>query len=673
MSKRLNRLANESSPYLLQHADNPVDWYPWGNEAIDTAKKYDKPIFLSIGYSACHWCHVMEHESFENEDIAKIMNENFVNIKVDREELPDIDEIYQRVSQLITGTGGWPLSVFLTPDLKPFYIGTYFPPEDRYGMPGFKTLLIKIADIWKNNKDAVKRQAEYIVKGIKEIDEFKIESKDIDRSILDEAAINLLENADMINGGFGSAPKFPNTMLLSFLLRYYRLSNISKFKDFVFLTLDKMSNGGIYDHIGGGFHRYATDSKWLIPHFEKMLYDNALLPIIYSEAFQLSHNDRYAQIVKETLDYVIREMRSDENVFYSTQDADSEGVEGKYYTFTESEIYDLFDTKDAMIICRYYGITKEGNFEGRNILHINDSMESIANDLSISINEVKDIITRAKGILLKAREKRVKPTRDDKIITSWNSLMISAFIKGYKITSNELYYKVAKDAIYFIKTKLSNNYELKHVYKNNTKIDAYLDDYAFYIQALLDIFEIDAREEYLELAINYTDYILEHFDSNELYYTSDKHDQLFVRPKSIYDLSLPSATSIVIYDLIRLYHYTQKDTYRVKAMELSKRYASLAAENPFAFSSILNNIYMLVKKPIEITLITNDINAKQILMKKFIPEGIIAITSYVKGLDKYAFFKNKEEPSKRLSAYICKDFTCSPKIEDINELERYLL
>ncbi len=665
----MNRLAKESSPYLLQHADNPVDWYPWGDEALERARREDKPIFLSIGYSACHWCHVMEHESFEDEEIAKIMNEHFINIKVDREEMPDIDDIYQRVCQLVTGTGGWPLSVFLTPDLKPFYVGTYFPPEDRYGRPGFATLLKRLAEAWKSDRASIEKQAEYILKGLKELNEFVVKGVDvIDKSILDEAAIILLEDADMINGGFGNAPKFPNAMLLSFLLRYYRLSKINRFKDFVFLTLDKMSQGGIYDHIGGGFHRYSTDSKWLIPHFEKMLYDNALLPIVYAEAYQLSKEDRYAKIVRETLDYVIREMRSSEGGFYSTQDADSEGIEGKYYTFTLEEINELLDEDDARIFAAYYGITSDGNFEGRNVLHINANKESIAKRFSIDIEES---IARSKKILLDAREKRIKPARDEKIITSWNGLMISAFIKGYRITSDEKYLKVAEGAIDFISKRLSNNeYELKHVYKDGkARIDAYLDDYAFYIASLLDMFEVNAKDKYLDDAINYTNYIFKHF-TDELYYTSDKHKNILVRIKSIYDLSLPSPTSIVAQNLLRLYHYTQEEDYLKNGIKIMKDYARLASENPFAFSSMLNNIYLYVKKPVEITVVKSE-EIRRWIMKQYIPESIMAIVDDIKPLTKFAFFKGKDADD-RGRAYICKDFVCSMPLYSIEEIESLL-
>lgn len=361
-----NNLIKETSPYLLQHAYNPVNWYTWEEDALKKAKDENKPIFLSIGYSACHWCHVMAHESFEDEDIAQIMNENFVNIKVDREERPDLDDIYQKVCQLVTGSGGWPLSVFLTPDQKPFYVGTYFPVLDSYGKPGFGSLLHQIAQEYKEKPSDVEAAANNFMNLLQKTESNITKSK-IDKSILDEAAINLLQMGDPINGGFGSAPKFPNAANLSFMLRYSKLSGISKFQEFVFKTLTKMANGGIYDQLGGGFHRYSTDSRWLVPHFEKMLYDNALLPVVYTEAYQITKDPKYLEVVNQTLHYILREMTSPEGGFYSAQDADSEGEEGKYYVWKKSQIQEII-AKDADIFCLYYDVTDGGNFEGHNIL-----------------------------------------------------------------------------------------------------------------------------------------------------------------------------------------------------------------------------------------------------------------------------------------------------------------
>lgn len=681
MDKKTNRLINETSPYLLQHAENPVDWYPWGQEALEKAKREDKPIFLSIGYSACHWCHVMAHEDFEDEEIAKLMNENFVNIKVDREERPDLDDIYQKVCQILTGTGGWPLSVFLTPDQKPFFAGTYFPPTDRYGMPGFASILRQLSDTYKNNKVLVERQTKIIMDGLAQTAEHVVKPAKLDRTILDEAAINLLQSGDMIHGGFGPSPKFPNVSNLSFLLRYYDLSKIGKFKEFVLLTLDKMFSGGIYDHIGGGFHRYSTDSIWLVPHFEKMLYDNALIPLVYAEAFQITGESKYSDVVKRTLDYVLREMTHPDGGFYSTQDADSEGEEGKYYTWKKEEIISTLGSEDGEIFCMHYGVTQGGNFDGRNILHVSVPVEELARKLSGSATDVYRIIENGRNKLLQLREKRIKPGRDEKILTSWNGLMISAFAKGYKVTGENAYLNAARRAVNFIKGKLANGQELKRTFKDGqAKLDGYLDDYAFYISALLDLFEVDPKTDHLSRAIMYADYMIEHFWDQKLgdfFFTSDKHEQLIVRTKSVYDLSVPSGNSMAALALIRLYHYTQNQDYIEKAEKVLTKNASMAAENPFAFGQLLNAIYMYVRRPKEVTLIANaDANeAVEWLNRQFLPEGIIVVANAndIAQLQKFAFFKGKESVSnKPFTAYVCKDFACSLPLHSIDEIRKNL-
>src|SRR5437867_3113208 len=424
-----NKLIKETSPYLLQHAYNPVKWYPWGDEALMRAKEENKPIFLSVGYSACHWCHVMAHESFENEEIAQVMNENFINIKVDREERPDIDDIYQKVCQLTTRSGCWPLSVFLTPDQRPFYVGTYFPPLDSYGRPGFGSIVRQLVQAWKEKPNDVESTAENFLNTLKKTEAISLPSK-LDKSILDEAAVNLLSLGDPTNGGFGHAPKFPNAANLSFMLRYSKVSGISKFQEFVLKTLTKMVNGGIYDQIGGGFHRYSTDSRWLVPHFEKMLYDNALLPLVYAEAYQLTRDGRFLNVIKETLGYVLKEMTSPEGAFYSAQDADSEGEEGKYYVWKKKEVQEILGA-DSDVFCLYYDIAEGGNFEGHTILNNNINLSTVAFNFGKKESEVNDIIKRCKEKLIVARTKRVPPGRDEKILVSWNALMISAFLKGY--------------------------------------------------------------------------------------------------------------------------------------------------------------------------------------------------------------------------------------------------
>ncbi|MGB6462827.1 MAG: thioredoxin domain-containing protein, partial [Nitrosotalea sp.] len=600
-----NRLIHESSPYLLQHAHNPVQWHPWGDEALKKAKDENKPIFLSVGYSACHWCHVMAHESFESQEIAQVMNENFVNIKVDREERPDIDDIYQKVCQIVTGSGGWPLSVFLTPDQRPFYVGTYFPPLDNYGRPGFGSITRQLAQAWKEKPHDVEAASENFVNSLQKTESISTPSK-LDKSILDEAAVNLLSLGDPTNGGFGSAPKFPNAANLSFMLRYSKLSGISKFQEFTLKTLTKMANGGIYDQIRGGFHRYSTDSRWLVPHFEKMLYDNALLPVVYAEAYQVTKDKRYLDVINRTLGYVLKEMTSPDGGFYSAQDADSEGEEGKYYVWKKNEIHEILGS-NSDLFCLYYDVVDGGNFEGHNILHNNINLSSVAFQFGKTESEACDIIERSKVKLLESRSKRVLPGRDEKILTSWNGLMITGFLRGYRVTRDADFLKAAENCIKFIEEKMVKNGELLHTYKDGqAKLRAYLDDYAYFVNALLDYFETKPTKKYLDLATHYADYLLEHFwDENEknFFFTADNHEKLIIRTKNIYDLSLPSGNSVVAGALLRLYHITHDKRYFDASLKIMESLSTMAAENPFGFGQLLNVIYMYLQKPTEITMI----------------------------------------------------------------------
>jgi uncharacterized protein len=690
---RANRLIHESSPYLLQHAYNPVDWYPWGQEALSRAKSEDKPIFLSIGYSACHWCHVMAHESFENENTAKMMNTNFINIKVDREERPDIDDIYQRVCQLATGNGGWPLSVFLTPDQKPYYVGTYFPADGRYGMPSFGSVLNQMSQSYQTSKQQVDSAASEFMRSLSSIAmdiEEQGQHMDIDRSVLDEAGVGLLHMADPAYGGFGHAPKFPNISNLLFMLRYYDISKISRFRDFVMFTADKMAAGGIHDQLGGGFSRYSTDQKWLVPHFEKMLYDNALLTQLYAELYQISGMESYMQIVESTLEFVIREMTSPEGGFYSAQDADSDGEEGKFYVWSRREIVQsLGDATIADIFCDYFGITDGGNFEGKNILSIVTSLKSLSQKYGIDPNSIEQIIKNARKKLFEFRDRRTRPGTDDKILTSWNGLMISGFAKGYRITNNKKYLDYALKAINFIETKIAVGGEarLRRTFKNGvSRLNAYLDDYAFYINGLLDVFEVDCKAEYLEKALNYTDFMLKHFwdsSSGSLFLTSDDHEQLIIRTKNFYDLAIPSGNSMAAYNLLRLFHIVQNKDYLKKAEQIIKSASTPAVKNPFGFGQLLVSMSMYLKKsPLEIVIIqrpTTKVPYKltQWLNKHYLADGIsfvIKDITQLEKLQKYAIFAARTTSSvkddKAEVAFVCKNFACSLPIYSVEELQR---
>jgi uncharacterized protein YyaL (SSP411 family) len=695
-SSKRNRLAKETSPYLLQHAYNPVDWHPWGEEALKKAKSEDKPIFLSIGYSACHWCHVMAHESFEDNEVAKIMNENFINIKVDREERPDLDDIYQRACQLATGTGGWPLSVFLTSDQKPFYVGTYFPKDgsSHYNMPGFRTILLQLAEAYKNKNDEIQAASTEFTDALSQTAKDLVvraeitEKTSLQRSILDEAAVGLLQMGDTIYGGFGHAPKFPNPSNLMFLARYYDISGISRFRDFVIFTADRMAAGGIHDQLGGGFARYATDQKWLVPHFEKMLYDNALLSQLYGEIYQITKAEPYRQIICKTLDYVIREMKHPEGGFYSAQDADSEGEEGKFYIWDKREIESIISDKTAAdIFCEHYGVTQGGNFEGKNILNVRVPITNLAKKYEKTPELVSQTVKDASTMLLAEREKRVKPGRDEKILTSWNGLMISGFAKGFSISGETKYLQTAKKAVEFIENMLaSNDGRLKRTFKDGqSKLNAYLEDYAFYISGLLDLFAVNSKQEYLDKAIMYADFMLQHFwDEKEgnLFFTSDDHEQLISRTKNFYDLATPSGNSIAASNLLRLYQYSQNNSYLDRAIRIMKAGSSSAAENPFGFGQMLNSIYLYVKKPVEVTVIAGDDGTNTHssdlvawLNSQFLPNSINAIVpaSELATLQRYPAFKGREAQGGGETAYVCKNYTCSLPIRSIEELKRQLI
>ncbi|HJR84285.1 MAG TPA: thioredoxin domain-containing protein [Nitrososphaeraceae archaeon] len=683
-----NNLIKETSPYLLQHAYNPVQWYSWNEEALERSKNEDKPIFLSVGYSSCHWCHVMAHESFEDNDIAKIMNEHYINIKVDREERPDIDDIYQRACQMYTGTGGWPLSAFLTPDQRPFYIGTYFPKESRHGLPGFGTILLSLADGYKNRRNEVDSSSQEFVTALREssMDIVADAETKLEKTTINEAAVTLLQLADNLYGGFGSAPKFPNASNLLFLLRAYDYSGITKYRDFVNFTADKMDSGGIHDHVGGGFARYSTDQRWLVPHFEKMLYDNALLAMLYSELFSITSIPNYSSVLEKILRYVQREMTSNDGAFYSSQDADSEGEEGKYYLWSYKELQGILDHEIFEIFTDRFGVTQGGNFEGRNILNKYTSIQRLAERYSKNQEWISEKLESSLEQLYELRLKRIKPGTDRKILTSWNGLMISGFVSGYKVTGKLSYLQSAQNAVSFIENNLRNNENrLNRVFNKVSKISGYLDDYAFYVDALINLFSIDSKSYYLERAIDYTDSMITHFwdpKSNDFYFTPDDNEKLIVRTKNHYDLAIPSGNSVAASNLIKLYYYTQNDDYLTKADQLIKRMVKPAIGNPFGFGQLLSAVYLRMKTPLEISIIKHGENSELAahLNKKFLPNAITAIVNKAElsELDKYSYFKNKSinnntKNDNKEYAFVCKDFTCSLPLSTIEELDRNIL
>ncbi|MBW8883199.1 MAG: thioredoxin domain-containing protein, partial [Planctomycetia bacterium] len=588
-----NHLATESSPYLLQHQNNPVDWHPWGAEAINRAKKEDKPIFLSIGYAACHWCHVMEHESFENEPIAKYLNEHFISIKVDREERPDLDQIYMNAVQLLTGRGGWPMSVFLTPDLKPFYGGMYWPPTPKMGMPGFEQILVAVNDAWRNRRDGVLRQADELTGYLQTIEQGEEANRPASIALRPEGlsnddAVQILDNAsralqrsfDSRQGGFGSAPKFPHSMDLQLLLRLHKREPKQNLLEMVTLTLDKMASGGIYDHLAGGFARYSVDERWLIPHFEKMLYDNALLTSAYLDAYLVTRDERFARIVRETCNYILTYMTDTGGGFHSTEDADSEGEEGKFYVWTPAEIKTILGDKAAERFCYVYDVSEAGNFEhGKSILNLPKNLEQCAALKGWDVEQLKKELAASRVKLLAARDQRVRPGKDDKILVSWNALMIDALARAARIVEQPGYAIAAEKAADFILLKMArSDGRLLHTWRNgHAKLDGYLDDYAYFVNALVTLYEATFNERWIEDAVRLADVMLQHFtdkDRGGFFFTADDHEQLIARNKDLHDASVPSGNAMAATALLRLGKLCGKTEY------LEAASSTLAAAQP---------------------------------------------------------------------------------------------
>jgi len=671
--KHTNRLINETSPYLLQHAHNPVDWYAWGDDAFAKARSENKPVLLSIGYSACHWCHVMEHESFENEDIAQLMNENFVSIKVDREERPDLDQIYMSAIQMMTQHGGWPMTVFLTPEAVPFYGGTYFPPEDRYNMPGFPRVLLNVAEAYREKPDEITRNAVALLTELRRANTTPESIDALAPALLDAAYRGAIKNYDRLNGGFGGAPKFPPAMTLEFLLRVSHRTGEKEALRIVEHTSEQMARGGIYDHLGGGFHRYATDAKWLVPHFEKMLYDNALLSRQYLHLYQLTKDASARRIAEGTLDYVVREMTDSQGGFYSTQDADSEGHEGKFFVWTKEEIVEALGEADAALFCRYYNVTPNGNFEGKNILNITQSVADLAQSENVSVEHLQDVIERGAGKLFEIRERRIKPDRDEKVLTAWNGLMLAGFAEASAILEREDYARVARNNARFVLQNLSRDGLLLRTYKDGqAKLNGYLEDYAFFVDGLLILFEATGEFEWFDAAVALTRKMIDEFwDETDggFFFTGNSHEELIVRSKDYFDNATPSGNSVAADVLLRLSLLTGDADYARRAVAIFRLTASAMKRYPPAFGRALCALDFHLSSPKEIVILgepeAEDTAAlKHEVWKHYLPNKVVVQASSGESAVRTAMplLQGRALINNQATAFVCEHYTCKQPV-----------
>jgi uncharacterized protein len=679
-----NRLIHETSPYLLQHAHNPVDWHPWGKEALVKSRESNKPILLSIGYSACHWCHVMERESFESDQIAALMNEHFVCIKVDREERPDLDEIYMQATLALNhGQGGWPMTVFLTPEQEPIFAGTYFPPADRWGRPGFASVLTKVAEFWRKDPDGLRRQAGDITKQLKQ--SMRVASPaPVGETELDAAASQYADEFDPQFGGFGRAPKFPPATGLSFLLRQHHRTGDAQALVMVTKTLDAMAAGGMYDHIGGGFARYSTDERWLVPHFEKMLYDNALLARTYIEATQATSNQAYRRVATETLDYILREMTSPEGGFYSATDADSEGVEGKFFVWTPDEIRAVIpDGEDAKRFCAYYDITPGGNWEHKSIPNTPEPLETVAAHLKISSGELQETVDRVRPLVYAARAKRVPPGLDDKVLTAWNGMMISAMAEGARVLGDSRYLEAAEEAADFLlRTMKRPDGGLYRTYRsgpstgglrtNKAHLDACLEDYAYLAEGLIDLYEAGAHEGYLDEAVRLAERILADFSDVQdggFFTTGKDHESLILRSREGPDGATPSGNAVAASVLARLSFHFAREDFREAATTAIRVYGRLIARYPRAFAKSLCVVDLLLRGPVELAFIGSPAEPGYEALRAgvnrlYLPNRIIAHHDPQGPDQDHPLTKGKSLVKGKAALYICRNFSCQAPLTE---------
>ena len=680
----MNRLAHESSPYLLQHQHNPVDWYPWGIAALDRARSEQKPIFLSIGYAACHWCHVMEHESFENRELAKLLNDHFVCIKVDREERPDLDHVYMQAVQAMGVRGGWPLSAFLTPDLQPFYGGTYWPPAARGGMPGFDQVLNAIIDAWANRRDMVTTQASQLTEHLR--GQTLAQVPDHDRlapaDVLELMRLRLAASFDEHFGGFGSAPKFPHAVDLQVLLRIaHRQQNLDALK-MVRITLDRMAAGGIYDHLGGGFARYSVDERWLVPHFEKMLYDNALLATTYLEAYQVTSDANYARVAGEVLDYVLHDLRDEAGGFHSTEDADSEGEEGRFYVWSRSEILQVLGPELGERFCRVYGVTAAGNFEGHNILHLARPVAQTAETIGCPITQLATELESARGRLLAHRAARVRPGKDDKVLVSWNALLIQALAHGSRILDRPAYLQTAQEAAHFIRATLRRpDGRLLHSWRRGQAGGAaYLDDYAALIAALVTLHQADFHEAWIDWALELAEWVLQHFadpEQGDFFFTADDQEQLITRTKEIFDGSVPSSNGLLATSLLKLGQLTSRGDLLVAADRILAATAAILKSAPEAVGQLVLATDLRCGPAVEWVLLGDPASAEmqEILRAyhaRFRPHQVIACRGgenvACRSIALDPLFAGKSASESETVAYVCVGPACGTPLVGVHNI-----
>ena len=678
-----NRLIHETSPYLLQHAYNPVDWYPWGQEALQLAKEQDRPLLLSIGYSACHWCHVMERESFENDEIASLMNRHYVCVKVDREERPDLDEIYMQATIAMNqGNGGWPMTVFLTPDQQPIFAGTYFPPTDKWGRPGFGTVLQKIAEGWEHDRAAIAESATRFTDRLQTAMRVPAPTT-VGQQELDSAVEQFSADFDPIYGGFGQAPKFPPATGLAFLLRQYQRTRTEHILNMVCKTLDAMAGGGMYDHVGGGFARYSTDERWLVPHFEKMLYDNALLAKTYLEAFQVTGNLDYKRVTCEILDYILREMTSPEGGYYSATDADSEGIEGKFFVWDPEQIRDIVPSEqDAIRFCTYYDITADGNWEHHSIPNTPHTLEQTAERLSCSPDELRQTIDRVKPLVYDARLKRVPPGLDDKIITAWNGMMISAMAEAARVLRHGPYLESACRAANFLLDALSRpDGGLYRTYRSGkAHLDAYLEDYAYLAEALVDVYEAGGEERYLKEAVRLGERLLRDFlDKNHggFFTTANDHEVLILRGREGPDGATPSGNAVAAMALARLSFHEDREDFRDAATQAVRAYGQQISRIPRGFAKTIMAANFLLNGPLELAFVGSPTDPGRDgllneVARHFIPHRIIAHGNPDAIESQHPLLKGKHLVEEQAALYVCRNYTCRAPLTDPKDVAQAL-